>query len=71
MPEKIYNIEDNPKMLASFTLATCRTHRELFAYIKGLSHEIDFKTFEKYTELGLHVGCGWFFSFPEAPLMFK
>jgi len=60
MPKKIYNIEDNPKMLASFKLAACRNPSGIVCLFKiDLSHKIDFKTSEKkFTELGLHVGCG-------------
>ncbi len=32
--------------------------------LKGLSHEIDFKNFDKqFTELGLTKGRGWFLNF--------
>jgi hypothetical protein len=38
--------------------------------LKGLSHEIDLKNFDKkFTELGLTKVCGWFLKFPEAPLI--
>jgi hypothetical protein len=41
-------------------------------YLKGMSHEMDFKKFEKkLTELGLIMGRCWFFNFLEAPLVFK
>ncbi len=40
--------------------------------LKGLSHEIDFKTVEKkFTELGLTKGRGWFLNFLEAPMILK
>ncbi len=39
--------------------------------LKGLSHEIDFiNVGQKFTELGLNKGRGWFLNFPEAPLIF-
>jgi hypothetical protein len=35
-----------------------------FGTLKGLSHEIDFKNFDqKFTELGLNKGRGWFLNF--------
>jgi hypothetical protein len=37
--------------------------------LKGLSHEIDFKNFDKITELGLTKGRGWFFNFLGAPMI--
>jgi hypothetical protein len=40
-------------------------------YLKGLFHEVDYKNFDKFTELGLIKAQGWFLNFPEAPLIFK
>ncbi len=38
-------------------------------HLKGLSHEIVLKTFDKkITELGLTEGRGWFLNFLEAPI---
>ncbi len=38
--------------------------------LKGLSHEIDFKDFDKkFAELGLTMGGGWFLSFLGAPMI--
>ena len=37
--------------------------------LKGLSHEIDFKNFDKFTELGLTKGRGWFFNLLGAPII--
>jgi hypothetical protein len=31
--------------------------------LKGLSHEIDFKNFDKFTEHNLTMGRGWFLNF--------
>jgi hypothetical protein len=31
--------------------------------LEGLSHEIDFKNVDKYTELSLSKGRGWFLNF--------
>ncbi len=39
--------------------------------LKGLSHEIDFKNFDKNTELGLTKRRGWFLNFLGAPMIFK
>jgi hypothetical protein len=40
--------------------------------LKGLSHEIDFKTFdENFTELGLTKGRGWVLNFLDAPMILK
>ncbi len=38
--------------------------------LKGLSHEIDFKTFDKNL-LGLTKGRGWFLNFLQAPMILK
>jgi hypothetical protein len=34
-----------------------------------LSHEIDLKSFDKFTELGLTKGRGWFLNFLGAPMI--
>ncbi len=38
-------------------------------YLKGLSNEIDLKNFDKFTELGLSKGRGWFLNFMGAPMI--
>jgi hypothetical protein len=41
-----------------------------FVSLKGLSHEIDFKNFDKkFTEPGLTKGRSWFLNFLEAPMI--
>jgi hypothetical protein len=37
--------------------------------LKGLSHEIDFQNFDKFTELGLTKGRGWFLNFLGASMI--
>jgi hypothetical protein len=39
--------------------------------LKGLSHEIDSKNFDKFTELGLTKGRGWFLNFSGALMILK
>ncbi len=42
------------------------------AYLKGLSHEKDFKNFDKkFPELGLNKGQGWILNIPKATLFFN
>jgi hypothetical protein len=40
-------------------------------FLKGLSHEIDFKNIDKMysTELGITKGCGWFLNFSGASMI--
>jgi hypothetical protein len=40
-------------------------------HVKGMSCEIELKNCDKFTELGINKGRGWFLNFPEAPLIFK
>jgi hypothetical protein len=37
--------------------------------LKGQSHEIDFKNFDKFTERGLTNGRGWFLNSLGAPMI--
>jgi hypothetical protein len=39
--------------------------------LKGLSHEIDFKNFDKNLVLNLTKGRGWFLNFLRAPMILK
>ncbi len=39
--------------------------------LKGLSHEIYFKTFDKNLQNFLTKGRGWFLNFLEAPMILK
>jgi hypothetical protein len=44
---------------------------QIFNFLKGLSHELDFKNIDKFTELGLTKGRCWLLNFLGAPMIYS
>jgi hypothetical protein len=55
------------KSLAEIRTGSCKFNRTL----KELSHEIDFKNLQKFTEPGLTKRRSWFLNFLGAPMILK